>query len=104
MNEFMTESFAEMNITKWGGAKMKVSIQLPGMAQTATSQIIFDELQMEDMQGLAEPEEISFLTGTDRELALNRWEQRRHRAQYTIDAIAGKIAREMGVHFSKQFR
>lgn len=94
MNEFK-ERFAEMAITEWTGARVRVNIELPRMRNSMTSQIVIDDRDLNLLRNLNQPADLEMLDGDSKHMAVIEWQHKRKDARSLVDMIASKIALDL---------
>ena len=95
----MKEMIAEMPITEWEGARIKVSIELPQLRNSLTTQRYIDHRELDELKALEPNKDLYLLLDTKPELArfeMMRWESQNRKAKKLLDMISNQISWQLG--------
>jgi hypothetical protein len=95
-----TEIIAEYSTTTWEGAKVRISVSLPKLGRSVTSQMILRDEMLHELRDLHMSEELRMRIEDSREsvarMIMFDFEQKQTRASRTLKWIAENIARQLG--------
>jgi len=95
----MKERIAEMPITEWEGARIQVSVEVPQLSNSLTTQRYIDHRELNELKALEIDKDLVLLLDTKPELArfkIIQWESRNRRARNLLDMISHQIAWQIG--------
>lgn len=86
------ERIPEFAVTDWRGARVRVSIELPQLSNSMTSQMVIDSMDLELLKHLNYPSDIDLFEPDERRFELIKWQQNNEKAKRVVDILANKIA------------
>lgn len=99
----LEERISEMPILNWQGCRVRVSIEVPNIKNTMTSQTIIDERDFKQLKYLFPPFELQI--DQNNSLRMMEYQTERAKAQSLVDVISGRIAaqicRAIGEHIKQ---
>lgn len=90
------ERIAEMPITEWHGARVKISIEVPDARHSLTSMMIIDWRELEELEALkGPPEGLELMDEFQRRFTYDKWRDDRKKADDLVQHIANRIAHQI---------
>lgn len=94
-------------IRDWGGARVIVTMEVPPLKMTYTSQMIIDERDVEMLRGMLEPKHLENASKLRDimhfQLMMARWEADRIKAERVLGILSHKISMEIANAISRAF-
>lgn len=93
------ERIAEMPITEWHGARIKISIEVPQLNNSLSTQRYIDSRELETLKFLYPPKRLELLINKNPALArfeFMKWEKQKKGAEKLLSAISDQIAWQIG--------
>jgi hypothetical protein len=86
------DRIAEMTVTEWRGVRVRVSLEIPSMENTMTTQMLLDARDLQYLKYFKPPKGLEKMSKEKQRKTLDKWSVYRSQAQKVIDMIAGRIA------------
>lgn len=96
------ETILEHNTTQWEGARLRITLAVPQVGNTMSSQMIIDREDINTLKHLNRPEEIDLMKGIPQQIAFTEWESKHKQAERLIDIISNKIALHLARHLASE--